>query len=413
MSDGPMPRHEHIRVWGLLGIWVASVLSASLAASPAAAQDTVVVHVEPRPIWGENLTAVEQLRLGSIAGPDETVFGHLLLAAAHPNGELLTVDAQGPRLRAYDSEGRFIRDIGRRGQGPGEYSRIAGLRTTPGGDIAIWDPGNRRITVYEPDGTFARSMQVPSSLNGASTELFQVDTSGVFYVRAATSIRGSLIGGFGWIRVSPTGAILDTLPIPPAGENGRPLLVHLGGEPLKPFTIETTTALSPHGYLIEGRTDSYTLLRPRADGRILRLDLEGARVPLEKDERAQWEAFLAFLNAPQQMGGPPFPPVPAEKPFFRSLWVDASARIWVRRYVHAVNVPTSQHREGPLSDWPTVTWREPSVWDVLEPEGKYLGTLTLPIGARPVAAEDRTVWAVERGEYDEHYLVRYRIQRHP
>jgi hypothetical protein len=66
---------------------------------------------------------------------------------------------------------------------------------------------------------------------------------------------------------------------------------------------------------------------------------------------------------------------------------------------------------------PPITWKQPVVFDVIEPNGRFLGTVAIP-GVRKspydsfpriVRARDMTVWTIELGEFDEQYVVRYRI----
>jgi hypothetical protein len=57
-------------------------------------------------------------------------------------------------------------------------------------------------------------------------------------------------------------------------------------------------------------------------------------------------------------------------------------------------------------------FREPVVFDVFEPDGRYLGRVDAPEGfsvfPQPIFRGDR-IWAVLRDELDVAYVVRYRI----
>jgi hypothetical protein len=51
------------------------------------------------------------------------------------------------------------------------------------------------------------------------------------------------------------------------------------------------------------------------------------------------------------------------------------------------------------------------VADVIEPGGRYLGTVRFPNERTTLAwATGATLWVVESGELDEGYVVRYRIE---
>ena len=96
--------------------------------------------------------------------------------------------------------------------------------------------------------------------------------------------------------------------------------------------------------------------------------------------------------------------IPRVKPPFWTLFVDVQGRIWVGRHVPAEFHPSeSENRSIPRE------WIEPSVWDVLDPRGTSLGTIRLPREGRIMAAENQMIWVLESGEFEEEYLVGYRI----
>lgn len=362
------------------------------------------------PLW-RSAEITEELRLGALEGSPHETFGSLIGAAIGPNGEIVVADQQGPVLRLFDPSGRYIRDIGRAGQGPGEFRSIAGVRFTPDGRVAVWDPGNQRISIYFLDGSPDMTIRVNSSLQGGETP-FQVDTAGNFYVQATGSREGSVITRFVWIKTDQAGNVLDSLPIPQANPVGRPLVVMTQGGRRRPFTVETRAALSPYGYQVAGRTDRYAVWRPLRDGRVLRIELSAQAVRVGADERQQWEAVLRFMESASRPGAESFRPLPSTKPVFRELWVDDSGRIWVLRYVEAVHVPMSPEERRRREGRPAIEWLEPPVWDVLDERGAFVGTVSLPMHAIPVAAKDATVWLIERGTFGEGYLVRYRVAGH-
>lgn len=61
------------------------------------------------------------------------------LAAEQRNGDLALVDRRDQRVAFYDSAGRPRAQIGRRGQGPGEFEDIEGVFALPGDTVMIFD----------------------------------------------------------------------------------------------------------------------------------------------------------------------------------------------------------------------------------------------------------------------------------
>ena len=72
-----------------------------------------------------------------------------------------------------------------------------------------------------------------------------------------------------------------------------------------------------------------------------------------------------------------------------------------------------RHRQGdlgpmlaPAPDWPFL---EPLVFDVFEIDGTYLGEVPFPNNTRPFVFGTDRVYAVRSGEFDEQYVVRFRL----
>ena len=70
------------------------------------------------------------------------------------------VDSGEGTIQEYDPAGRFLRKIGRPGQGPGEFSRPGTIHVTAGGDLLVLDFGNMRMVVLSSEGEFMRSFKL-------------------------------------------------------------------------------------------------------------------------------------------------------------------------------------------------------------------------------------------------------------
>jgi hypothetical protein len=368
-------------------------------------------------VWGANVRLVEEVRIGALEGADEYLFGRIVGVASGHNGAIYVADGEVPIIRMYDARGKFIRNLGRSGGGPGEYRAIGGIRTLRDGHLALWDNRSQRITVYNPNGEYVRSHPVPSGLFAA--DVFEVDHAGHFYVRTMVRFDHDRGGDLpqGWIRVSPAGTVLDTIPIPDDPNKAQSFVLSTPSGYDRPFPRETVSTISRMGYLISGRNDAYKFqLHPnRKPG----LTIERAYTPIRvaQDERAEWEAWAAFFQrratnppgrGPAVVGPRPAAySIPQTKPPFSELRTDADGRIWVRRYVEAQRRPATPRRAG--NESPQHLWREPPTFDVFEPAGRFLGTVTLPWSSFFYDASDRFVWAGLRGDLDEAYVVRYRL----
>lgn len=64
-------------------------------------------------------------------------------------------------LHVFSPGGTYLQDIGREGQGPGEWLRIDYLART-GDSLAVFDSGNGRVTIIGPDLGVARTFPLPA-----------------------------------------------------------------------------------------------------------------------------------------------------------------------------------------------------------------------------------------------------------
>lgn len=71
------------------------------------------------------------------------------VAVIAPDGNSLVFDYRTREIKVYDPAGKYLRRVGRRGQGPGEYERV-GTMGYLGDTLWITDPQLRRITLFPP-----------------------------------------------------------------------------------------------------------------------------------------------------------------------------------------------------------------------------------------------------------------------
>jgi hypothetical protein len=380
---------------------------------PFQAPDTLVVGADNPPVWGEMVELVEELRIGTLDGPEVYTFGFISGVAIGPNQSVYIGDGQAPAIRQYAADGAWIADVGRQGQGPGEYNDISGLRMLEGGPLALLDQRNGRVTYYL-DGEYATSFL---SLSGLFTaDPYAVDTASGSYVKTVIQDPAKPPSADepregGWIHFDRTGQVQDTLRIPPEDRvGGGFVLAGLGGY-YRPFTVMTVSTMSPHGYLVVCRNDRYALSRPLPDGRVLRIEREVGRIPIRAEEKAQWNAWIDYFKRRGQESGntTSYGPIPDVKPYVRHLFVDDDGRIWVAVYAEARFRPYTDAERAERGERPSLEWNQPLVWEVIDPRGHLLGRVTLPDKTSLAAARGTTVWGVQAGEYGEGQAVRFRI----
>jgi hypothetical protein len=366
--------------------------------------DTTEVRTLGDGPWGDSASLVEEVAIGELEGAAEYQFGAVGAIAVDADGGVYVFDGQVPALRYYGADGRFVRQLGREGEGPGEYKDMAlGLAIRRGdGRVVMRDPRNGRLNVYDPDGSPSDSWPVASGLyTGQATALDDADE---MYLKI---LAGQPEPGKPWpialLHLDAQGAIRDTI-VPPT----------LADEPPAPngwFSVAKLWAVARDGGVLVGVNDRYVIKHYRRDGTVLRIVRDGPRPRVLPEEQAEYEARDAWTRKNQgQFATPERSPVPDRKPVFKEIASGEDGRIWVRRYEEAVKgepMQSPQRAGGEVP--PALTWREPTVYDVFESDGAFLGSLRVPRGTTLSVFRGDRVWGVRRGEFGEAYVVRYRI----
>lgn len=97
-------------------------------------------------------------------------FFRIVDAQPLPNGGLAVANGGTSEIFIFDAEGNYLRTVGRRGEGPGEFRRLAWIAIRPPDSLVAADDGLRRITVFDAGGQPSRTATTvgPSPEGGQS-----------------------------------------------------------------------------------------------------------------------------------------------------------------------------------------------------------------------------------------------------
>ena len=137
---------------------------------------TTVIN-ESGSVWGGMAKLVEEASIGVQAGADEYLLGRVRSIAA-TSERIFVLDAQVPIVRAYDHDGQHVADIGREGQGPGEFEQPLDIGVGVDGSLFVRQPG--RVNVFGPRGESVDTWPMDASSYSASGMV--VDAQGEVFV---------------------------------------------------------------------------------------------------------------------------------------------------------------------------------------------------------------------------------------
>jgi hypothetical protein len=414
----------------------------SLQPAPAVTQraDTIV-KVADKPVHAGVGRLVPEISIGVIEGADEYMFGDVADIALARDGSIYVYDRQVPAIRKYDANGKFVRTIGRKGRGPGEYLNGGGLAVGPDGKVYLWDTGNWRVNVYSAAGESIGSLATPSgadaSVSMTTSRALVVDTAGLLYYRKPLFNRRQTGGPSAVIiRMRADGTVIDTIPVPDFSALERGVQASTQNATVSapvPFSPVGAWTISPLGYVITGFPGRYAVdLRiPQPPGGkqppawkpgqtvvSLRRNVQPAQVTnAERDEeKKKIEERMKRTDPGWDWGSIE---IPKTKPFYTGLQVGLDGRVWVpviaenSRRAGGVSMSGGGSARGTIQSPRQSTSTEkprPALYDVFEPAGIYVGQVQIPARVSTFVRRGYYIWGVEYDEDDVATVKRYRIE---
>ncbi len=360
---------------------------------------TTVVN-ESGSVWGGAATVVEELSIGVDAGEDPYMFG----AASGlwmTDDAIYVADSRAPAVRVFDHQGRYLRDIGRVGQGPGEFERPFMVAVDDTGRVFVKEMGNTRVLVYTTEGEYIDTWAYPSTVRSGSGVMVVTHDGNVYIEQIEYS--GFDADGFpdrdtrrqGMQAVGPDGKIgemREEPSFPRTGELTYETERGLSGSSV-PFFPFGTAAMARSGAWISGEGSSYRFKIEYPDGATTIVERDVPLVPILPDER---ESHLAHRLSSIRSRAPGWdwdgPPIPEHKPAFRRFLPGQEGQILVSRLgpgirsddESCVEFPTPQDFVDAREERRTITrcWTDSRIWDVFAEDGRFLGELDLPAARR-------------------------------
>jgi hypothetical protein len=103
---------------------------------------------------------IDDLTIGMEEGEENYMFSNPVDVDSDSKGNIYVLDSQECLIKKYDSKGVFIRNFGREGQGPGEFTSPSSMMITPQDEIYVGDYMSRKIEVFGSQGEYQETMKV-------------------------------------------------------------------------------------------------------------------------------------------------------------------------------------------------------------------------------------------------------------
>jgi hypothetical protein len=329
--------------------------------------------------------------IGDVDAEDPYLFARIAGAGFVSDGRIVVADGMSGTIRVFHSDGRFDRQMGGIGDGPGEFRYLNSLRISDPDTIVAYDSQALRRTAFLATGELLSTVSFTSPDGWPEVYLGMYSD-------------GSHAGA--WIRQEPrdpSAVTADQMKLGRFDPDGR-LVSILGiaagmrrmGSPL-PFSPHFLAAMvGDTVYHTDGLGGILEATGPSGESLgVVRVPGsewggEEALMRLETTLSESWSERLRDLKGLVTLDS-----VPA----ISEILADDEGRLWAKQYVPETDSHWNRRR------------RTGGEWIVVERDGSVVARVSVPDGVRPVAIRGSRILGVAFDEYDVERVQVHALER--
>jgi hypothetical protein len=336
------------------------------------------------------------------AMPGDVFFESPSTVTCDPEGNIYVVDSGALNIKKFDAQGKFLKTIGREGQGPGEFGGLY-YSTFAKDRLIVWDSGNRRLCSFTPEGDFVKSTNIPydegtvRKLRGFPSGEIAVEKEKT-YRKEPKKPQECRIDLY-----SPDLIFIRTIysrelwlkKYIRTKEYGTSVLYF-------PYSSDVRWDVMPDGRIVIGYSANYDLeVYDRTGSKVA--TISHAYDPVKVTERDKKDYFdsQAFYRMGERLKELPefvtkYTEFPTEKPAYENILTDSKGNIWV------VLNREKQDEKG-------------KVFEVFDPTSKFIsrvlieGSAAFPDSRNAYIVHNGSFLLIETGADDLYRIVRYKI----
>lgn len=317
----------------------------------------------------------EDLSIGIAEGNEDNMFSEVYDIAVDTQGNIYVTEGSLAHIRVFDETGSYLRAIGRKGQGPGEFQMPVFVQITSHNEVLVHDYMAQRLSFFSLDGEYLK--QIRTDKTRSSFIPLSLCPNGNLVVEA-----NSLPLPIGGKELIMYDSDLDLFKIITKEERGTRRIFDIG----KPSWY---CDVSPSGSIVWGNSKEYVLYIFNQEGDLeKKIEKEYTPLKITSEDKERFKSLYSeALNIGMKLNFYRYFPA------FSDISIDDEERIFVKTY---------ESVEGSAQFF---------YFDIFDSEGRYLAKVPINVNFNK-----NSVWKANKlyvvEEDDEGYpiLNRYKVE---
>lgn len=340
---------------------------------------------------------IEEMRIDESNLPEGEFFESITDIGVDDSGNIYLCDMQACNIKKISSQGKFIKVIGRKGQGPSEF--ISPSRMTVSGNLLfIYDIGNSRLCSLTTEGEQINCMNIPYT-EGLPRNIRSHPNGDILMEREVNYYHE---------KDKPQDIIIQVFT--PELELKKTLIKHsvlknifrtingMFSNIIQPFSPHVYWSIAPDGRVIFGLSEDYTIQIHHPEKEQLSSFTHSYKpVKVTNQDKKNFFSNLTYSTSQGRIEVPEeikkLTKFPKHKPAFDSLLVDYEGNILVH----------------PIQENPEDT---PPQFDAFTPQGQFIGTVEIKEMEhfpRRVYVGRNSIWIINRDQDGMTKVAKYKI----
>lgn len=334
--------------------------------------------------------------------PEDIFFESPSTISCDSEGNIYVVDSGAKNIKKFDKQGKFLKTIGREGQGPGEFDSLY-YSTFAKDRLIVWDSGNRRLCSFTSDGDYVSSVNI--SYDAGSVRMLRGFPTGEIAVEMEKNYRNEpdrpqecridlYTSDLKFIRTIYKRDLWRKKYIR-TKEFGTSTLYF-------PYSADVRWEVFPDGRLIIGYSEDYELdIFDRSGRKISSISHRDDPVPVSEKDKKDYFDSLEFYRAGERLKEVPeyitkYTEFPKHMPVYKNILVDSEGNIWV------VLSRGNQEEDG-------------KVIEVFSPDGNFMsrvvleGDVAFPDNRNAYFLNKGNLFLIQTGDDDLYRVIQYKI----